>query len=356
MKKRFFIIILSIFNLMLYAQGTVAGDFSLYPEKNNKSAFMLCSRTVSILNSSFCYYDTYDVVNCSDTKEEKTFAFQYNKDLYGNLPEEQDIRVLINDDELKCTKIDSSYDIRKFYYKCKVPSGHFTISYIINDSGHEIGGTLNGFIKQIDKTMWNLSDKYEEKTYINITNDYVSLSKNDFTIIGNGRKSGETFFLKSGCVYLKKASMEFHCQNFYNGCGGGSGCPTLSCIYNDDDKMHSSTEYIYNFITAARIVEEQLHHNGDYINNSYSGLIKLLKILNKDELRLFRNAFFAKNNYVFKDSALNTFFSSALCYFPDKSLTIDAIKKSEAEKILIEMIQAAEKDESPEAVFNKYKK
>ena len=85
-------------------------------------------------------------------------------------------------------------------------------------------------------------------------------------------------------------------------------------------------------------------------------MLGVLEKLDKDELRLLRNAFYAKNGYVFKDEALNTFFNSAICYFPDKSITAEKIKINESEKILIEMIQAAEKGESAEDVFNKYKK
>lgn len=357
MKKIVILGFLFLIGLSCFAQGTVAGGFSIYPDEKCKDSFILCARTASIQDSSFCYYDVFDVVNCADSKDEKTFVFQYNRDVYGSMPDEEDIRILIDGNEIKCTKIDESYEIKRFYYKCKVPAGHFRISYIIRDSGNEIGGTKNAFLKKIDESLWNVSDEYEENVYISIANDYVTLNNDTFTILGNGKKSGKTFFLKSGCVFVKiknNRTIEIECQNFYNGCGGGSGCPTLPSIYNDDKKMHSATEYIYEFITAARIVEEKLERDYEYIDYSFNALIELFKILNKDELRLFRNAFYAKNAYVFKDESLNKYFSSALCYFPDKSVTINNIKTSEAEKILIEMIQAAENDESPEAVFKKY--
>ncbi|MBO7639206.1 MAG: YARHG domain-containing protein, partial [Treponema sp.] len=39
--------------------------------------------------------------------------------------------------------------------------------------------------------------------------------------------------------------------------------------------------------------------------NSYEELIELLKEIDKNQLRLLRNSFYAKNGYVFKDSSLN---------------------------------------------------
>lgn len=358
MKKILFLLILLFAGFCCYAQGTIAGDFSIYPDEEFKDSFMLCGRTLSIQDSSFCFYDSYDVINTSNSEEEKAFVFQYNLDVYGSIPDAERIHVFINSDEIKCSRTDNQeYSIGKFYYKCKIPTGHFKLSYIIHDSGHEIGGTANGCINYIEKSKWNVSNRYAENVYISITNDYVTLSDNTFTVLGKGKKDGKTFFLKSGCVYLNHTMFDISCQNFNSGYGGGSGCPTLPSIYHDDDKIHSATEYIYEFITAARIVERKLDGDWEYLDNSYNDLLNLLNnTLSKDELRVLRNAFYAKNGYIFKDENLNNYFSSALCYWPDKSVTISNIKMKESEKILIEMIQAAENGQSPEAVFKKYKK
>ena len=144
--------------------------------------------------------------------------------------------------------------------------------------------------------------------------------------------------------------ISIRCSSLNNGHSGGSGLPVLPYSAK---KMQSATEYIYEFITAARIIEYELL--GDYEHAPFEELIELLKQMDKNQLRLFRNSFYAKNDYVFKDSSLNNFFSSALCYIPNKSVTVDKIKTEKHEKILIEMILAAEKGESPEDVFDKYR-
>ena len=200
---------------------------------------------------------------------------------------------------------------------------------------------------------WILSDKYEENIYISITNSYVKVENGTFTILGNGKKDGNTFFLKSGSLFSKSKmdlGISIRCSSLNNGHSGGSGLPVLPYSAK---KMQSATEYIYEFTTASRIIEYELI--GGYEHEPFEGLIELLKQMDKNQLRLFRNSVYAKNDYVFKDTYLNNFFSSALCYLPDKSVTVDKIKIEKPETILIEMIQAAEKGKSPEAVFDKYR-
>ena len=203
--------------------------------------------------------------------------------------------------------------------------------------------------------------------FISLCNDVISFFSNDEPInvklVGTGKQNDNEYFLKSGYFNYstKKINSGFSiiCKNFYNGCGGdGSGIPVLPSIYNNDYKIHSSTQYIYEFISAAKIIEAKLRDDGwEPIDSNFEDLLSLLNdILNTDELRILRNAFYAKNGYVFKDEYLNKYFSSALCYWPDKSITQESIEFKLSEKILMEMIQAAERDESPEAVFNKYKK
>ena len=177
-----------------------------------------------------------------------------------------------------------------------------------------------------------------------------------------GRYNPLNSFLKSGYFYYstKKINSGFSiiCKNFYNGCGGdGSGIPVLPSTHNADHKIHSSTQYIYEFISAAKMIECKLrYYNQEFYNDIFEDLINLLNDnLNKDELRILRNAFYAKNGYIFKDSTLNDFFNTSITYWPDDSVTQSSIKMSKEEKILIEMIQAAERGESPEAVFDKYK-
>ena len=71
-------------------------------------------------------------------------------------------------------------------------------------------------------------------------------------------------------------------------------------------------------------------------------ILDSLKLLNKDQLRILRNSFFAKNGYVFKDKKLKAFFARGSYYTPDSSVSMDSIIRSEGDVILINIIQHLE--------------
>ena len=353
--KRFLAISFLIFiSINCFAQGTTAGRFTVYPDESSKDSLILCGRTVNI-QGYFNIANTLDLLNNSNSENEAVIIFHYELGLYSRELSEDAVSMYVDNKKFKPfqTKTDDHSYI-DFYYKFELPKGHFKLSYSMDDDGSSLGGPSTCYIQETDKEKWILSDKYEENIYISITNSYVKVENGAFTILGNGKKDGNTFFLKSGSLF-SKSKMDLGITIYYsslnNGHSGGSGFPVLP--YNAK-KMQSATEYIYEFVTAARIIEYELI--GGYEHEPFEELIELLKQMDKNQLRLFRNSFYAKNGYVFKDESLNKYFSSAICYFPDKSMTIDKIKVTESEKIMIEMIQAAERGESPEAVFNKYKK
>ena len=66
--------------------------------------------------------------------------------------------------------------------------------------------------------------------------------------------------------------------------------------------------------------------------------------LNKNQLRLFRNAIYASKGYVFKSRDLNEFFSQSSSYVPDSNLKESEIEFSFSEKRIIEIIQKLETD------------
>lgn len=353
--KRFFVILFFVFiSLNCFAQGTIAGRFTMYPEESSKNSLILCERTVN-LKGYFNISNTLNLLNNSNSENEAVIIFHYELSLYGSKPSENAVSIYVNNMKLKSfqTKTDD-FGYIDFYYKFELPKGHFMLSYSMDDDGSSLGGPDTCYIKRTDEEKWILSDEYEENIYISIINSYVEVENGTFTILGNGKKDGNTFFLKSGSLFSttkKDLGITIKCSSLNNAHSGGSGLPVLPY---DAKKMHSATEYIYEFTTGARIIEYELI--GDYDHAPFEELIELLKEMDNNQLRLLRNSFYAKNGYVFKDENLNKYFSSAICYFPDKSMTIDKIKVTESEKIMIEMIQAAERGESPEAVFNKYKK
>ena len=65
--------------------------------------------------------------------------------------------------------------------------------------------------------------------------------------------------------------------------------------------------------------------------------------LNKNELRLLRNAVYASKGYVFKDKKLNEFFLQSQAYIPDKSLKESRINFTENELKLLALIKELEK-------------
>ena len=352
--KRFLAISFLIFiSINCFAQGTTAGRFTVYPEESSKDSLILCGRTVNI-QGYFNIANTLDLLNNSNSENEAVIIFHYELALYSREPSEDDVSMYVDNKKLKPfqTKTDDHSYI-DFYYKFELPKGHFKLSYSMDDDGSSLGEPSTCYIQETDEEKWILSDKYEENIYISITNSYVKVENGTFTILGNGKKDGNTFFLKSGSLFSKNKmdlGITIYCSSLNNGHRGGSGLPVLPYSAK---KIQSATEYIYEFTTAARIIEYELI--GGYEHEPFEELIELLKQMDKNQLRLFRNSFYAKNDYVFKDTSLNNFFSSALCYIPDKSVTVDKIKIEKHEKILIEMIQAAEKGGAPEDVFDKYR-
>ncbi len=360
MKRKIIIVfILIAIGSFCFAQGFSTPCNLIYPDDFCKDSFILQKKTINISKSSKKDFKSEVILDVENIKEsaESTFVYINFLDITSRSLKEDCISVYINEKLVKTVK-DVYQEGDKYLFKMVVPSGRFKIKYIIEHSGHEISGThyceiSNYFIKN-----WNVSDSYTEEIVVSLYNDIISFDREGAKLVGKGKQNGNSFFLKSGSIYYstKECDSDYSiiCNSFFNGCGGVSGAPTLPSIYSDDKKVNSAQSYIYQFITAANIVSDELQD--DYNHSNYENLIEYIKSSSKDELRLFRNAFYAKNNYVFKDASLNDFFSSAICYFPDESITQNSIKISKEEKILIEMIQAAEKGKSPEEVFNRYKK
>ena len=361
MKKRSFIIILLItLNGICFAQGFSTPCGLIYPEKDYKDSFILLQKNVNIERGTKGIFKSEVILDVENVKGSAECSFAYIN-YYGPTSaglKSDCISVYINNKLINAVK-DDYEDGEKYLFTAVVPLGHFKIKYIIEHGGHEISSSYYCEIENYNIKKWNVSDTYSETISASIYNDVISFDPTDVKLVGIGKQSGNAYFLKSGYIsYSSKTKDSYftiHCQNFYNGYGGGNGSPIPPSIYSEDGKISSATDYIYEFITDAKVVEYRLKY-GDYFDYNFTSLLEVLERLNKNELRLLRNAFYAKNNYVFKDEALNTFFNSAICYFPDKSITAEKIKINESEKILIEMIQAAEKGESAEDVFNKYKK
>ena len=363
-KKIIITFILIALSSICFAQGFSTPCDLIYPDDSCKDSFILLQKNVNIQKCGERSFESEVVLDVENTKEsvKSTFIYLNPYDPTSRSLDSDSISVYINDKLVKAIKDDDYENGDRYLFTAVVPSGHFKIKYIMKHGGSEISGTYYCEIENYNIKEWRVSDSYSETISASIYNDVISFDPADVKLVGTGKQSGNSYFLKSGYISYstkkKDSRFSIDCQNFYNGFGGGSGCPIPPSIYSDDEKIHSAIGYIYEFITDARIVEEKLKwdNDNDYLNYSFSKLLEVLERLDKDELRLLRNAFYAKNNYVFKDSSLNNFFSSAICYYPDKSVTVDKIKIEKHEKILIEMIQAAEKGESAKAVFDKYKK
>ena len=366
-RKSFIFIILIVIGSICFAQGRYTPCEIIYPDDLYKDSFILQKKTINISKGIKKHFKSEVILDVENVKESTVSTFVYTN-LWepSSLGLEEDcISVYINDKSVKTVK-DIYQPGEKYLFEMQVPSGDFKIKYVIEHSGQEISGKYQCRISNYFIENWNVSDCYSEEMFISLYNDVISFFSNDeptdVKLVGNGKQNGNEYFLKSGYFYYstKKINSEFNiiCKNFYNGCGGGgSGIPVLPSTHNADHKIHSSTQYIYEFISAAKMIECKLrYYNQEFYNDIFEDLINLLNDnLNKDELRILRNAFYAKNGYIFKDSTLNDFFNTSIAYWPDDSVTQSSIKMSKEEKILIEMIQAAERGESPEAVFDKYK-
>ena len=367
-RKSFIFIILIVIGSICFAQGRYTPCEIIYPDDLYKDSFILQKKTINISKGIKKHFKSEVILDVENVKESTVSTFVYTN-LWepSSLGLEEDcISVYINDKSVKTVK-DIYQPGEKYLFEMQVPSGDFKIKYIIEHSGREISGKYQCRISNNFIENWHVSDSYSEEMFISLYNDVISFFSDykpiDVKLVGNGKQNDNEYFLKSGYFYYstKKPYLEFciNCKNFYNGSGGdGSGCPILPSINNNDHSIHSSDQYIYEFISAAKIIESKLRlvYDDEFIDESFEDLLSLLNdILNKDELRILRNAFYAKNGYIFKDSTLNDFFNTSIAYWPDDSVTQSSIKMSKEEKILIEMIQAAERGESPEAVFDKYK-
>lgn len=356
MKKLFCIFFAFALSSICFAQGFSIPCDVVYPVESCKDSFILQKKTAFISDNS----RTEVILTVKNLKEASDSSFEYIN--YGGSTSmgmsANDISVDINGKRVKTVKEDC-IEGDKFVFKGHVPKGTFKIRYTINAGGSNIDG--ESYIEMFNYCIknWNVSENYSEEISVSLHNDIISFvgENGNLKLDGKGKRNGKSFFLTSGAViYTTKGTngVEVLCRNYKRGYGGGSGAPTLLTYYTRDKKLHSAIDYIMQFITASRIVSNEL--SGDWNHEQYLELIDYLKLSTKDELRLFRNAFYAINGYVFKDSALNEYFDTAICYIPDNSVTQDSIKMKKEERILIEMIQAAEQGKSPEDVFNKYKK
>lgn len=359
MKKKLIIIFLMFaLSSICFAQGFSIPCDVIYPVESCKNSFILENKTVKIADDSRTEV-VLTVTNRNQTSESLFTYINY----YGATSRSMkadDITVYINGKQVKTFK-EAYSEGENFLFTGSVPKGTFKIKCIMNAGGREISGTsyieiYNDFIKN-----WNVSESYTEEIYVSMYNDIISFDRKDGTLefAGKGKQKGDSFFLTSGYVKFttknKNSFVTVWKRNYKNGSGGGFGAPTLPSSYDRDKKVYYATDYITQFITAARIVSNEVK-GYEYSHDNYKDLIEYLNLATKEELRLFRNAFYAKNGFVFKDPELNKFFDDSICYIPNNTLKQDSIKKTEEEKILIEMIQAAEQGKQPEDVINSYRK
>lgn len=349
--------LLILLGSLCFAQGFSTPCFMLYPVESCKDSFILLNKTVNI-SEGFISEVVLTVKNLNQTAEGTFTYLDYSDATSFGLRADQ-ISVYINGKQIETVSEDDMSGNR-YSFTGSVPKGTFKIKYIVLHGGRDISGETYCEIFSDGIENWNVSETYSDEIHVSVYNDIFSCNFDQggsLKLIGNGKTNGRSYFLSSGYVkYVagnKHSNFVVWCSNFKNGCGGGSGAPTLPSIYSDDHKVHSPTNYISQFITAAKIISKELI--SDWNHEHYEDLINYLNISTPEELRLFRNAFYAKNGYVFKDPELNLFFNEALCYIPNKSLKLKSITMADEEKILIEMIQAAEQGNSPEEVFNKYK-
>lgn len=102
-------------------------------------------------------------------------------------------------------------------------------------------------------------------------------------------------------------------------------------------------------------LEYEIYDNADfyfkeiekYLDFEHDDFVKLAMILNsynKNQLRLLRNAIYAKHGYVFKSTDLNDFFSESNQYEKNTSITNQNIYFKSKEKWLINVIKTFEED------------
>lgn len=212
-----------------------------------------------------------------------------------------------------------------------------------------------------DNDKWNMDKFNKIDIKIHYLGDYLYIfnGDGDFDIVGEGKKQGSEFYLKNGYIHymnkrFPKISIKIHgevlvpCERL----------PSDFTIYNDE-------------LTATDYMKIMLYLENT-LNQSYkllhaeSLILEVISQLNKSQLRLLRNAYFANRGYVFKHKDLLSFFNTGISYYPDPTITADIVRPADISKVdyiekaqalhcgfMLDAIVAAENGNDPRIAFER---
>lgn len=360
MKKYIFFFVCIFICNYSFSQGRIASCTVLYPEENVKEQLLLCNRVTKISlesPSEFRFEVNLEVINMAEDDLNCNLIYSHYLGPYERELKDNEIAVFLNNDKLVLKEI-VNVEANDYVYECVIPKGFSTISYTIIMRGDDISRHVQGYVEYTNIDKWNISEEFLNKYYVNIFNQRVHLNDTKFEMLGKGKEKENTFHLKSGSLYYESSKKEesIHIETHRDGkyayfvCG--SGAPAVSEIPTDA----SCYFYKMQFISATKLINYVLEYgwNFSYVSDRLNIFIEMVKSYDKKQLRLLRNAFFAINDYAFKDPELRAFFSNDLDYFPDENITQDSIQKQKSDEILLEIIQSLENDKSVDEVLKKY--
>ena len=208
---------------------------------------------------------------------------------------------------------------------------------------------------------WNISNFNMLDIEIHYCGDYLYIFNGgeEFQIIGDGKKQGAEFYIRNGYLhnlynYFPDKLLRIHGEVLVP-------CECLTsdfCLFNTE---LTATD----FMKLEFFLENSLNYYYKLLGAEQK-IVNIITQLDKNQLRLLRNAYFANRGYIFKNHDLQTFFDSGIAYYPDENVKGNIIRPQDVNEdnysekaidmhcgFMLDAILAAENGEDPAKAFEK---
>ena len=263
-----------------------------------------------------------------------------------------------NKNQLYFVNFEKDFDIEKmkgefpdavFYKNSEIANGN--LSYYVNGINYDANGKCNSICYDLNKTkiikvpemsdgyVWSLA--YFQEGRNDAAPGWMPIIFNDRTIDIETILKLESFVIDNNnnnydpddfCyLYERVRPLLFGGHEIYK-----SSYKLEEICFEIPFKIENNADSYFETVKRYTFYIEEGYYKQDEIKWN-------LMQLNKNELRLLRNAVYASKGYVFKDKKLNEFFLQSQAYIPDKSLKESRINFTENELKLLALIKELEK-------------
>lgn len=344
MKNTYFLFLALISFITLQSNDSVVNGSGtdIFPISESRISIKKEILTLTLKDNKM-YVDVYFEFYNPDEERELTVGFvvppSYDREPYDSIDIENrtpviyGFKVAINNyaipyerDLLKDTPYDSLKQIEgewhyAYHFKAKFKNGLNIVRHnYIFEGGFDSGG--GKFYSYVLKTAKNWANSEIEDFTLNLDLGKNKLfrvddiSENDnWKIVGSGKNEEEYTNVQK--FILKEGYVRFHEKNFSPTSNIHIYFPSIIDGYNKEDVTYQA----------------------------YWARSEYLKTLDKKQLQLARNFFFAKNGYDFKNQEIKDFYSKYFWYLPNNTITSEEIFEAlpKDEKRRVELLKQIEK-------------